>query len=459
MKKFLSLAGAVILAGTISQALTVTDNFDWGAGVSGRTAVTSGQSIAGLTTQTGGAVWTTGQGVFCGGSGSGNGLLDVAGVVNFGYVPVSGWSSEVIDVTVKGFFDAGTGTLPGIWFGFQQFAQNKLLNRVATDKLFVRLAPNGGITFRSVIGGVTNNAVVPPLSYAPGELLTLRLSVDAANKRAALMISGESDSTAGTLNWTPSSPPQWGAFAVNQTGGGILMLDSVCVGTQKVLPVYVFAGQSNMAGAGGNVNELPAILQKVQPDVFVFDGTNWLPLKPSDWGGAGPEISFAYNMQQTLNQPIGVVLHAVGGTSLATNWNPEIQGNLYAELVGKVQSARQSRGINIRGMLWMQGERDSKDQTMASAYAHNLGVLIYSTRRDFNFNSPGLPFVAGRVNPPTDKYPYVNTVRTAQETCAKTSYAWINCDDLTKIPDGVHYNTAGQVELGKRFSTAILNLQ
>lgn len=221
------------------------------------------------------------------------------------------------------------------------------------------------------------------------------------------------------------------------------------------LNVYVCAGQSNMAG-GGTKAGLPAELQAVQTNVFVFNGADWDAMEPTATG-VGPEISFAYEMQKVLNKPIGIIMHAVGGTSLATNWNPEIAANLYAELTDKVNAARQSKKMNVKGMIWMQGENDSRYLDMATAYSHNLTNLILAARTDFN--SPSMPFVAGRVNPPVSIYKYVDLVRAAQETCTVPLYAYINCDDLTKDSGGLHYDTAGLVEMGKRFALSIQDLQ
>ena len=221
------------------------------------------------------------------------------------------------------------------------------------------------------------------------------------------------------------------------------------------LDVYVCAGQSNMAG-GGTKAGLPAELQAVQTNVFVFNGADWDAMEPTATG-VGPEISFAYEMQKVLNKPIGIIMHAVGGTSLATNWNPEIAANLYAELTDKVNAARQSKKMNVKGMIWMQGENDSRYLDMATAYSHNLTNLILAARTDFN--SPSMPFVAGRVNPPVSIYKYVDLVRAAQETCTVPLYAYINCDDLTKDSGGLHYDTAGLVEMGKRFALSIQDLQ
>jgi len=226
------------------------------------------------------------------------------------------------------------------------------------------------------------------------------------------------------------------------------------------LDVYVCAGQSNMAGTTNSAFKslLPVELQAAQTNVFEFDGTNWVVLIAPDTE-FGPEISFAYEMQKTLKKPIGIVKYAKGGTGLALTWNPlPPPGAIeYQKLINKVNAARKARSINIKGMIWMQGEKDSGQTTYAVAYAQNLSNLIQTVRADFN--APAMPFVAGRVNPQPPPYPYSAPVRAAQENCTSTPYAWVNCDDLPKISDNVHYNTDGLVELGKRFAQSMQNLQ
>jgi hypothetical protein len=67
-------------------------------------------------------------------------------------------------------------------------------------------------------------------------------------------------------------------------------------------------------------------------------------------------------------------------------------------------------------------------------------------------------FVAGRVNPPKDRFPYVAIVRKAQEECKASGYAFLDCDALEKIRGRLHYNTRGLVDMGYRFADTMLTL-
>ncbi|MFA7369037.1 MAG: sialate O-acetylesterase [Kiritimatiellales bacterium] len=236
----------------------------------------------------------------------------------------------------------------------------------------------------------------------------------------------------------------------------LVLAMNVAAQAAEPLDVYICAGQSNMQGARTEKGLLPAELQAVQENVFVFnDKTGWEKLAARE-KGFGPEISFAYEMQKALNKPVGIIKHAKGGTNLAKDWDPSDPNSLYSQLKQKVDAAGKTREIRIAGMIWMQGENDSRYEEMAKAYAQNLTNFIQTARKDFN--SPGMPFVAGRVNPPA-AYAFAGWVRKAQETCAAVPYSFVDCDDLPKHDDNLHYNTGGQVELGKRFAQSMKNLK
>ncbi len=233
---------------------------------------------------------------------------------------------------------------------------------------------------------------------------------------------------------------------------------SLVAAGDKPLKVFICAGQSNMLGKRSVAARLPKELQTPAENVLAFHRKNWKPLKPggAKGKGFGPEVSFAHTMAKAMGEPIGIIKHSKGGTNLAEQWNPEKDGPLYSQLKKLVAAARKSRKIEIVGMLWLQGEKDSRDGAMAKAYADNLPELIAAARKDFD--APKMFFIAGRVNPPKPKYAHVDLVRKAQEECKANGYAWIDADSASKIGDKVHYDTAGIVELGNRYAEAMLKL-
>lgn len=211
------------------------------------------------------------------------------------------------------------------------------------------------------------------------------------------------------------------------------------------LKVVVVVGQSNCVNAHAKAEELPRRLQKEQESLFYSEG--WTYLSPTVEEHFGPEISLAWHLSKAHNEPIGIIKHAVGGTNLAEDWFPR-SGECYDDLMQKIDSARNDKyEFEIIAVCWMQGERDAKFEDMAYAYSDNLETLITCLRADCE--NPELRFVAGRITPPIETYPYVDVVRMAIE-----NYAWVDCDDLSK-DDLTHYDTDGVVELGRRFAEVI----
>ena len=110
-------------------------------------------------------------------------------------------------------------------------------------------------------------------------------------------------------------------------------------------------------------------------------------------------------------------------------------------------------GSRVRAFLWMQGERDARFPQAADAYYGNLQKLIGDFRRDYR--SPHAKFILGRINPPQSaNRPAVYMIRQAQERINRQvrETALVNTDGLSKHPDQVHYDTRGQILLGRRLA-------
>lgn len=230
---------------------------------------------------------------------------------------------------------------------------------------------------------------------------------------------------------------------------------------------FILAGQSNMAGwTESKFYELPGWL-KVKPSQVNFYQYGQL----SDFsrqrnGSIGPEVAFAKFIAAWYpNRRINIVKLAVGGTSIydwARVWNPRIsfrmansriQNSLYALLKRQVEISRVLQdGNQVSGFIWMQGEQDARFPQAANAYAGNLRTLIFDMRREYQ--SPNASFILGRINPPVAQFPSVDIIRNTQVQTTRQipNTGWVNTDDLTKAADNVHYNTRGQIYLGRRMA-------
>jgi hypothetical protein len=230
----------------------------------------------------------------------------------------------------------------------------------------------------------------------------------------------------------------------------ILGTPTPSLAADEPLPVFIFAGGSNMSGGRSKLETLPQDLKAEQTNALFFDGTQWLPVSPEKVNkrGFGSEVSFAASMSQKLKRQIGIIKHSSHGTSLDSVWSPATPDTLYWELIRKVEAAHKARPIQIIGLIMVQGSGDSKDRKKAEAYAANLQAFIQAARKDLQ--TPNLLFVCSRLRAgqPKDKFPFAPLVRQAQETCSE----FVDCDALQVGDDEVHFTAQGQVDLGRLFA-------
>lgn len=232
------------------------------------------------------------------------------------------------------------------------------------------------------------------------------------------------------------------------------------------LKVILMAGQSNMVGRGLNTDlaTLAPELQLPQTDVQIFHNGSWSDLQPGFGSAAdkyGPELAFGRFMADALpDDNIALIKVASGGTDLANDWNPDTPGFMWTRLVNAVDSALATIDTTVYapqivGMAWMQGGRDSIDLNMALAYEQNLTNFIAAVRTEFGV--PNLPFVIGQI-PYDDELYDVPIVKEAQLN------VWLNVpntgliftSDISMGPDGIHWDSAGTLEIGERFATEML---
>ena len=265
----------------------------------------------------------------------------------------------------------------------------------------------------------------------------------------------------------------------------------------KPIKTFICAGQSNMVGWGDST-KLPNKLRKGNDRVVMFEDGKWQPLRPHEpaFGGQkkagltefhfGPEIAFGQAMAKAWpDETIGIIKCAIGGTSLLA-WKPDWtkedadrvgqgrQGSLYRRLIDKIAAAKKARDIEIIGFVWLQGGGDMKKVDVAKEYLDNLKALVAAVRKDTGVAD--LPFVYGTVRNsdtgfvvPNDlsdleprvmegQYPAAQWVLKAQFDAQKaiSHSKMVILRDIERHPQNVHYNTAGQLAVGKLFAEAFL---
>jgi len=248
--------------------------------------------------------------------------------------------------------------------------------------------------------------------------------------------------------------------------------------------VFLLGGQSN-AGGRGVVSELPDSSVLYNTEIMLYHSAsvvsgqpagNWTTLRPAanSAGNFGPEIGFGNRMAELHpDRKIAIIKHAVGGTDLGADWNPGAssgdtasfgpQFRIFVETVDSGIDSLTAQGFTpvIRGMLWQQGERDSRNSSYGPAYDQNLSHFIGRVRAQFN--APGMPFVYGQVLPVVlSGYDYRDQVRQGQfnvdedsgHAFATDGARLVLADDLPMNSDNLHISAAGQLELGIRFADA-----
>ena len=199
------------------------------------------------------------------------------------------------------------------------------------------------------------------------------------------------------------------------------------------MSVFILVGQSSMAGRG----MLPEF-QTLIPDVEAFHYLHdtWdvarepLHIDPPirDCGikgkssypmgtGLGLGYSFARELLASggVDGPIGLVPCAYGGSPLSRwekqpglvdrwendalnivgNGGDDTDGDLYARMLRRTRQALERPNTILRGVLFHQGESDTRDIALAESYGERLTQLIANIRNDFA--APELPFLIGEL--------------------------------------------------------------
>jgi hypothetical protein len=99
---------------------------------------------------------------------------------------------------------------------------------------------------------------------------------------------------------------------------------------------------------------------------------------------------------------------------------------------------------------------DGLKEETAKAYQEGLVRWIETVRRDIG--NEKLPIVMNRAIPPLPSTPYLELVRQAQDSVKLPNFRVFDCDDVSKGGDKVHFNTAGRLEMGKRFAAGMIEL-
>jgi hypothetical protein len=180
----------------------------------------------------------------------------------------------------------------------------------------------------------------------------------------------------------------------------------------------------------------------------------------ADNAGVGPGLAFAETIAAAQSTTrIALIPCALGGSNI-TQWRKGRR--LYDETVRRAKLALQQgpKGkTRMAGALWLQGESDTKTPEKIQAYPEALGQLIDDLRADIGV--PDLPFIActiGEMKLESAPQAKINAVLLGVSSI-RTHTACVDSRDFAKhIGDRVHFDTATQVEHGRRYAAEYLKL-
>ncbi|MFA5323881.1 MAG: sialate O-acetylesterase [Smithella sp.] len=220
--------------------------------------------------------------------------------------------------------------------------------------------------------------------------------------------------------------------------------------------VYLIAGQSNAAGMAlsseltDSEATIPANVE-LWVNVSGISGNHRLLSSYRDLPKFGPEVKLIKLLAAHYpNERLIVIKIAKGGTNMG-HWIAG--GAMHTLFFNTIGAVLQGESPKFQRLFWMQGCADSVTDYRDDLYEART-VSFFADVRTLDSN---MLVCMGLVNPP---YPYVYKVSNAQLRIGKSDpyTRLVTTQGLSKFSDGVHYDRAGVLELGRRmFQKAIGN--
>lgn len=231
------------------------------------------------------------------------------------------------------------------------------------------------------------------------------------------------------------------------------------------LDVYVCIGQSNMAGRAAMT---PAVMDTLR-HVYLLNDKGYFeeavnPLnrystirKEISMQRLGPAYSFAKEMVRLTGKPLALVVNARGGTSI-NSWLKGGKDGYYEEVLARIREA-EKRGGKIKAVLWHQGEADYANP---ETYKRKLALLIHDLRADLKMLE--LPVVVGQISHwnwtkrEEGTKPFNQMIKKVSDFIPHSNWVSSRGIGCYKDESDPHFNTEGQILLGKRYAEKVYKL-
>jgi len=180
--------------------------------------------------------------------------------------------------------------------------------------------------------------------------------------------------------------------------------------------------------------------------------------------GVGPGLDFAQALVEKDSTALIALIPCAKGGAWIDLWQPETE--FYEATVRRAKKAMQDFPadvkVNIKAVLWLQGESDAKEGRY-QLYESKLKEMANSLRVDLD--SPDLPFISATIGTfieaKSHNFPYYKEINSSLLNAGNVigNYRCVDALDLSgNIGDNVHYNTASQQELGKRYAQVYFDM-
>jgi len=197
----------------------------------------------------------------------------------------------------------------------------------------------------------------------------------------------------------------------------------------------------------GDSGGLFTTLQAQQGGHYPGSATHW-----------GPEIDFGRTLVRAGVTNVAIVKASRGGGG-NTNWSKAASGHMYAHVVATVTAAVNTLTaagdtFEIAGLLYVQGESDTT--TEADIAGTRFKELVDNLRADLP-NAANMKAVVGGIAAAGAAR---DTVRARHAAIADaTAYIdyFSNLDLQSQVTDGLHFNKAAKLRIGRRFAQAFFS--
>ncbi|MFT7489010.1 MAG: hypothetical protein ACI9OU_001410 [Candidatus Promineifilaceae bacterium] len=203
---------------------------------------------------------------------------------------------------------------------------------------------------------------------------------------------------------------------------------------------------ANVSTSIGDSGGVFTTLQEQQGGYYPRSATHW-----------GPEFNCARTLYRSGVRDVGIIKASRGGGG-NINWSKADGGHMYTHVTSTVAQAAADLVANghtfeVVGLMYLQGESDSGAE--AALASNRLSLLIANLRTDLP-NASGMVAVIGGIALSGATRDVVRAQQAALAAGDASVTYFSNLDLQAEVTDGLHFNKAAKLTIGKRYADAFI---